>query len=36
MLHWPIPMATSNASPNTRSIFFYFGALTLLVYLVGA
>lgn len=28
-------MATSNASPNTRSIFFYFGALTLLVYLVA-
>ena len=28
-------MVTSNGSPNTRSIFFYFGALTLLVYLVA-
>jgi predicted MFS family arabinose efflux permease len=28
-------MVTSNGSPKTRSIFFYFGALTLLVYLVA-
>src|SRR5580704_11631758 len=28
-------MDTSQASPNTRPIFFYFGSLTLLVYLVA-
>jgi hypothetical protein len=28
-------MATPNGSPNTRSIFLYFGSLTLLVYLVA-
>jgi MFS family permease len=28
-------MAFPNGSPNTRSIFFYFGSLTLLVYLVA-
>src|SRR5580698_5302390 len=35
MLHWHIPMATSNGSLHTRSIFFYFGSLTLIVYLVA-
>ena len=35
MLHWLNHMASSNELPKTRSTFVYFGALTLLVYLVA-